>query len=116
MSVFPYMQAPVEAVNFGGGTPTSLSPAQMAAVLSALHTHFRIAPDAEISVETSATELTDAMLDSLVSGGVNRLSVGIQTFDDGRAQAARTTGKRAPQPPLGWRLRWRAGFPTRASI
>ena len=83
MSVFPYMQAPVEAVNFGGGTPTSLSPAQMAAVLSALHTHFRIAPDAEISVETSATELTDAMLDSLVSGGVNRLSVGIQTFDDG---------------------------------
>ena len=91
VSIFPYMQAPVEAVNFGGGTPTSLSPAQMAAVLSALHTHFRIAPDAEISVETSATELTDAMLDSLVSGGVNRLSVGIQTFDDG---ARRLLGRR----------------------
>ena len=80
---FPYMQAPIDAVNFGGGTPTSLSPAQVSAVLSALHETFAIAPDAEISVETSATELTDEMLDALISGGVNRLSVGIQTFDDG---------------------------------
>lgn len=77
------MQAPIDAVNFGGGTPTSLSPAQVSAVLSALHETFAIAPDAEISVETSATELTDEMLDALISGGVNRLSVGIQTFDDG---------------------------------
>lgn len=80
---YPFMQAPIDAVNFGGGTPTSLSPEQMAAVLSALRECFHLAPGGEISVETSATELTDEMLAVLTEGGVNRLSVGIQTFDDG---------------------------------
>lgn len=88
---YPYMRAPIDAVNFGGGTPTSLSPAQMKAVLSELHNSFQIAPGAEISVETSATGLSDEMIDVLLSGGVNRLSVGIQTFDDG---ARRLLGRR----------------------
>lgn len=79
---YPYMKAPIDAVNFGGGTPTSLAPAQMRVVLSALHENFTIAKGAEISVETSATELSDEMIEVLREGGVNRLSVGIQTFDD----------------------------------
>ena len=85
------MRAPIDAVNFGGGTPTSLSPAQMKAVLSELHNSFQVAPGAEISVETSATGLSDEMIDVLLDGGVNRLSVGIQTFDDG---ARRLLGRR----------------------
>lgn len=80
---YTYMQSAIDAVNFGGGTPTSLSPSQMNAVLTELHKCFSIAPDAEISVETSATELSDEMIAVLKEGGVNRLSVGIQTFDDG---------------------------------
>ena len=80
---YPYMKAPIDAVNFGGGTPTSLSPAQMKEVLSELKNSFSIAPGAEISVETSATGLSDEMIEVLSEGGVNRLSVGIQTFDDG---------------------------------
>lgn len=80
---YPYMQAPIDAVNFGGGTPTALSPAQMRAVLAELKNSFSLAPGAEISVETSASELTDEMLAVLTEGGVNRLSVGVQTFDDG---------------------------------
>ena len=91
MQGYPYMQAPVDAVNFGGGTPTSLTPAQMKAVLAGLHSSFYIAPGAEISVETSATELTQEMLEVLAEGGVNRLSVGIQTFDD---SARRLLGRR----------------------
>ena len=83
LSQYPFMQVPIDAVNFGGGTPTSLSPEQLAAVLAALRDCFSFAPGAEISVETSATELTDEMLAVLTAGGVNRLSVGIQTFDDG---------------------------------
>ncbi len=79
---YPYMKAPIDAVNFGGGTPTSLSPAQMKAVLTELKNSFSIADGAEISVETSATGLSDEMIEVLISGGVNRLSVGIQTFDD----------------------------------
>lgn len=78
---YPYMQAPIDAINFGGGTPTSLSHMQMEAVLSELHNSFTIAPGAEISVETSATGLSDEMIAVLKAGGVNRLSVGIQTFD-----------------------------------
>lgn len=88
---YPYMQAPIDAVNFGGGTPTSLSPAQMQAVLTELHNTFTIAPGAEISVETSATGLSDDMIAVLKEGGVNRLSVGIQTFDD---DARRLLGRR----------------------
>lgn len=83
LCTYPFMQAPIDAVNFGGGTPTSLSPEQMAAVLAAMRECFTFTPGAEISVETSATELTDEMLAVLTAGGVNRLSVGIQTFDDG---------------------------------
>lgn len=79
---YPYMQGKIRAVNFGGGTPTSLKPAQMSEVLSELHENFQIDENAEISVETSATELTDEMLSALIAGGVNRLSVGVQTFDD----------------------------------
>ena len=78
----PYMQAPIDAVNFGGGTPTSLSPVQMRAVLTELRSRFSLAPGAEISVETSATGLSDEMIEVLREGGVNQLSVGIQTFDD----------------------------------
>ena len=88
---YRYMRAPIDAVNFGGGTPTSLSPAQIKAVLSELHSSFSIAPNAEISVETSATGLSDEMIDVLLDGGVNRLSVGIQSFDDG---ARRLLGRR----------------------
>lgn len=58
-------------------------PVRMKAVLAELHNCFKIAPEAEISVETSATGLSDEMIGVLKEGGVNRLSVGIQTFDDG---------------------------------
>lgn len=91
LAKYPYMKAPVDAVNFGGGTPTALSFRQMDDVLSALHRNFDIRDDAEISVETSATELSDDMLRVLKAGGVNRLSIGVQSFDD---EARRLLGRR----------------------
>ncbi|MDR1906301.1 MAG: radical SAM protein, partial [Clostridiales bacterium] len=101
---YEYMRAPVNAVYFGGGTPTALSPKQMERVLKELKSNFSIASGAEISVETSVTELTDEMLHALKENGVNRLSVGVQTFDDntrkllnrrGSGEAAVETLKRA---------------------
>ena len=83
ISGFPYMQSPVDAINFGGGTPTAISPDQMRRVLEHLHRSFDIREGAEISIETSVSELTDEMTQVLKEGGVNRLSVGIQTFDNG---------------------------------
>ncbi|MBQ9143121.1 MAG: coproporphyrinogen III oxidase family protein [Lachnospiraceae bacterium] len=88
---YPYMQAHIDAINFGGGTPTALLPEQMDEVLTALQENFVIAPGAEVSVETSATELSEEMLRVLKKGGVNRLSVGIQSFDD---EARRMLGRR----------------------
>lgn len=82
LSELPYMQGEISAVNFGGGTPTSLLPEQMEQVLQALHGNFNIRADAEISVESSASELTAEMLQVLKNEGVNRLSIGIQTFQD----------------------------------
>lgn len=88
---YPYMQAPIDAINFGGGTPTALLPEQMDEVLTALRENFTITPGAEISVETSATELTEEMLSVLQKGGVNRLSIGVQSFDD---KARKMLGRR----------------------
>lgn len=79
---YEYMKAPIDAINFGGGTPTALSPRQMGRVLRALRDSFDIKKGAEISVETSIIELTDEMTSVLIECGVNRLSVGVQTFDD----------------------------------
>ncbi len=66
------------AVYVGGGTPTVL-PAEMARLLDVLRTTFRIR---EISLETNPHHLTDEILLMLKDCGVNRLSVGVQSFDD----------------------------------
>ncbi len=88
----PYIQSGTyEAVYFGGGTPTTLGAEQLGIILRALRNHLDIAPDAEISVETSVTDLTDDKLAVLRGEGVNRLSMGIQTFAD---QGRKTLGRR----------------------
>ena len=94
---FPYMEAPINAVNFGGGTSTALLPEQMERVLKKLHDSFNIPKGTEISIETSISELTDEMTDVLLEGGVNRISVGVQTFDDGgrRLLGRRGSGEKA---------------------
>lgn len=63
----------------GGGTPTLLNPLQMQRVLAALKQAFRLAPDVEFSCEANPGMVSDAMLDVLAKGGVNRLSLGVQS-------------------------------------
>lgn len=82
LSEYKYMQAPVESVYFGGGTPTALSPSQMNRVLKTIRNRFTLSGNCEISLESSVSELTDEMLCVLKENGVNRLSLGVQTFDD----------------------------------
>lgn len=81
-SSFPYMRAAVDAVYIGGGTPTALKNVQMERILRTLRENFVIPEGNEISVETSITELSDEMTRILLENGVNRLSIGVQTFDD----------------------------------
>ncbi|SIQ12113.1 oxygen-independent coproporphyrinogen-3 oxidase [Alkalispirochaeta americana] len=87
----------VEALYFGGGTPTVLSPEDFSAVLSSAEELFRYSSQCEITVETTLHNLDGEMLDTLVRGGVNRLSLGVQTFSDqGRKVLARSgDGERA---------------------
>ena len=79
---FEYMQQPFSVINFGGGTPTALAPDQLEQILESLHQNFNITPDAEISIESSLMELTDDMIEVLKRQKVNRLSLGVQSFND----------------------------------
>jgi oxygen-independent coproporphyrinogen-3 oxidase len=79
------------SVYFGGGTPTVLSAPQLRDVLGALHDSFALSPETEISVETSISELTDEKLAVFKDRRVNRLSVGVQSFQD---RSRRLLGRR----------------------
>lgn len=86
-------------VYFGGGTPTLLQPAQLLGILNELHTRFHIEPDAEVTIEANPEQLTPDYCKSLKSLGVNRLSIGIQSFQDDILQflGRRHTAKEALQ-------------------
>ncbi len=72
----------VETVFFGGGTP-SLNPVdEMAKILAGMRSTFRIAPDAEIALEANPGSITTEYLRGLREIGFNRLSIGVQSFDD----------------------------------
>lgn len=87
----PYIRSTVfDAVYFGGGTPTTLDSDDLCKILAALKRHFRFTEDAEFTVETTVTELTEEKMARVIAAGVNRFSVGVQTFDDaGRRQMGR---------------------------
>jgi oxygen-independent coproporphyrinogen-3 oxidase len=82
-AAWPYFQGrPTAAVYFGGGTPTIFSADQLKEVLSALRDHFPLTDETEVSLETSISELTDEKLAVMKDLGVNRLSIGVQSFQD----------------------------------
>ena len=72
----------VETIYFGGGTPSILSEKQLNQIFSCLKERYQISKQAEISFEANPDNLTTDYLQVLRSVGVNRLSVGIQSFDD----------------------------------
>ena len=77
----------VDSVYLGGGTPTVLAPAQVERIFAAAHAQFDIAEDAEITVECAPGTLTSEMLETLLRCGVNRVSLGVQSFVDAESRA-----------------------------
>lgn len=78
----PGLQAsPVEAVFFGGGTPSALSARDLHRLLQALQQHLPLTPDCEITVEGRVAGFDAEKIDACLEGGANRFSIGIQTFD-----------------------------------
>ncbi len=72
----------VDTVFFGGGTPSLMEPAAAGEILRRLARYYDILPDAEITMECNPGTADDGKLAGLRSIGINRLSVGIQSFDD----------------------------------
>ena len=72
----------IDSIYFGGGTPSALTKEDLEKILKNLNTKANLTKNAEITVETSLTDLTYEKLETLMKNGVNRLSIGIQTFSD----------------------------------
>lgn len=72
----------VDTVFFGGGTPSLLEPEEIGAALARLARRFALGAGVEVSVEGNPSDLTRARLEGLRAAGVNRLSIGAQSFVD----------------------------------
>src|SRR5262245_23442830 len=73
----------VDTIYFGGGTPTTLTVEQISSLIEACRRRFGVAPDSEITAEANPGSISRNYLEELRSAGVNRLSFGVQSFDDG---------------------------------
>jgi len=73
---------PADTVYFGGGTPSLLTPAQVARLLAAVRRRFRVEDDAEVTMEMNPGTVSHEVLGGFRAAGVNRASFGAQTFDD----------------------------------
>jgi oxygen-independent coproporphyrinogen-3 oxidase len=71
---------------FGGGTPTALEPDQLAKLLASLKTHMDLSKIEEWSVEANPGTLTAKKMELLCEAGVNRISLGVQSFNDQRLE------------------------------
>lgn len=81
-----YLKAPVETVYFGGGTPSVLSEEDLRLIMETIHQHFQLVENPEITLESNPDDITWQKLHSWKSLQVNRLSMGVQSFDAGQLQ------------------------------
>ena len=82
------------SIFFGGGTPSLMDPATVAAIIDSATAHWRRPNDIEITLEANPNSVETARFADLAAAGVNRVSLGLQSFDDselaflGRAHSA----------------------------
>jgi oxygen-independent coproporphyrinogen-3 oxidase len=70
------------SIFFGGGTPSLMPPATVAALIDAASRHWHFAPDIEITLEANPSSVEAARFQDLARAGVNRVSLGLQALDD----------------------------------
>jgi oxygen-independent coproporphyrinogen-3 oxidase len=75
-----------DTIYFGGGTPSLLSPADVAALIDTCRTSFDLASDAEVTLEANPETVSLELLAGFRAAGVNRLSFGVQSFRDDELQ------------------------------
>jgi putative oxygen-independent coproporphyrinogen III oxidase len=91
--------ATFDSIYLGGGTPSLLPGEQLTALMACLRRHFHFAPDTEVTLEANPDDLTPEKLALFRDLGVNRLSLGVQSFDDAelRFLGRRHTARQAEQ-------------------
>ncbi|HEX3105989.1 MAG TPA: radical SAM protein, partial [Terriglobales bacterium] len=85
----------VDTIYFGGGTPTLLDVTQLECIFVTIRQNFSVEAGAEITVECAPGTLTPSTLETLPRCGVNRVSLGVQSFDDKEAASVGRLHKRA---------------------
>ena len=85
----------VDTVYLGGGTPSLLEPALIERLFASLRAEFQLTANAEITVECAPAQIADETLAALAQAGVNRVSLGVQSFIDREAQSSGRLHNRA---------------------
>lgn len=76
----------VDSIYFGGGTPTTLTVEQLGGIINLCRTKFYVSTATEITSEANPGTISQEFLEGLRAAGINRLSFGVQSFDDGELQ------------------------------
>jgi len=85
----------IDSIYLGGGTPTVLDTGQLERIFNAVRRQFEVEADAEVTVECAPGTLTERVVESLLRCGVNRVSLGVQSFVEREAAAVGRLHKRA---------------------
>jgi oxygen-independent coproporphyrinogen III oxidase len=85
----------VDSIYLGGGTPTVLEAGQLQRIFGAVRAQFEVQPEAEVTVECAPGTLTPSVIEGLLRCGVNRVSLGVQSFIDQEAAAVGRLHRRA---------------------
>jgi len=72
----------IETIYFGGGTPSLLTETELQKIISLLYDNFKIAKNVEITLEANPDDINPTILKTWLSLGINRLSLGVQSFSD----------------------------------
>jgi len=100
----PFIRShPFHAVYLGGGTPTALSAENLLRLLKAIQKHMPLANDCEITVEGRPYHFSDDKVFACIDGGVNRFSIGVQSFD---TQVRRAMGRIETGEKVAERLKY----------
>ncbi|NRP08969.1 MULTISPECIES: radical SAM family heme chaperone HemW [unclassified Marinobacterium] len=78
---------PIHSIFIGGGTPSLLKPESYARLLEAVKSNYSLEPDAEITMEANPGTFEQEKFEGFADAGINRLSIGVQSFDDDRLRA-----------------------------
>lgn len=100
---------PIETIYFGGGTPSLLSAEELNSLLAALAANFNILRNAEITLEANPDDINIALLEEWKRAGINRLSIGVQSFREEDLQWM-NRAHTATEALSGIRLAQDAGF------